>query len=148
MLGSYATTAGMGIFVCANIHNPTAAVVLLSITMFPLLRASIYWSIPSLLGAQKVAGTLCETMNFSSNLFAAIIPILIGFIVQATGNYYVAMIFFATAAEGYLLCSLLIISITKWNLNINLFNFLKVRKTDDYYRHFSGPLRAGCRRHS
>lgn len=108
MLGISATTAGVGIFVCANIHNPIAAVVLLGIAMFPLRWASIYWSIPSLLGAQKVAGTLCGTMNFSSNLFAAIIPIVIGFIVQATGNYYVAMMFFATAAVGYLMCSLLI----------------------------------------
>ncbi|WP_232785371.1 MULTISPECIES: hypothetical protein [unclassified Serratia (in: enterobacteria)] len=55
-----------------------------------------------------MAGTICGTMNFSSNLFAAIIPILIGFIVQLTGNYYIAMMFFATAAVGYLICSLLI----------------------------------------
>lgn len=108
MLGISAVTAGVGIFICANINHPVAAVVLLGIAMFPLRWASVYWSIPSLLGAQKVAGTICGTMNFSSNLFAAIIPILIGFIVQLTGNYYIAMMFFAAAAIGYLICSLLI----------------------------------------
>ncbi len=47
-------------------------------------------------------------MNFSSNLFAAIIPILIGFVVQITGNYYIAMMFFAVVVVGYLICSLMI----------------------------------------
>lgn len=47
-------------------------------------------------------------MNFTSNLFAAVLPIVIGFIVQATGNYFAAMMFFAASAVGYLICSLLI----------------------------------------
>ncbi len=108
MLAISAVTAGVGIFLCANINNPTWAVILLGIAMFPLRWASVYWSIPSLLGAQKVAGTICGTMNFTSNLFAAIIPIFIGFIVQMTGNYYAAMMFFAAAAVGYLVCSMTI----------------------------------------
>ncbi|HEY0210651.1 MFS transporter [Acerihabitans sp.] len=108
MLAISAITAGAGIFLCANSTNPIMAVILLAVAMFPLRWASVYWSIPSLLGAQKVAGTLCGAMNFSSNLSAAIIPIFIGFLVQATGNYYAAMMFFAAAAVGYLLCSLAI----------------------------------------
>lgn len=117
MLGISAVTAGVGIFICANINNPIAAVILLGVAMFPLRWASVYWSIPSLLGAQKVAGTLCGTMNFSSNLFAAIIPILIGFVVQITGNYYIAMMFFAAAAVGYLICSLMINFDNKMEIN-------------------------------
>jgi len=108
MLAISAITAGVGIFLCARSDNPTMAIILLTIALFPLRWASIYWSIPSLLGAQKVAGTICGTMNFTSNLFAAILPIVIGFIVQATGNYFAAMMFFAASAIGYLICSLLI----------------------------------------
>ncbi|PHI30315.1 MFS transporter [Budvicia aquatica] len=108
MLAISAITAGVGIFLCANSSDPMLAVGLLAVAMFPLRWASVYWSIPSLLGAQKVAGTICGTMNFSSNLFAAIIPIFIGFIVQLTGNYYAAMMVFVLAAVGYLICSLMI----------------------------------------
>lgn len=108
MLAISAITAGVGIFLCAHSSSPMLAVILLAVAMFPLRWASVYWSIPSLLGAQKVAGTICGTMNFTSNLFAAIIPIFIGFLVQVTGGYYSTMMFFALAAVGYLICSLMI----------------------------------------
>lgn len=106
MLAISALTAGIGLFLCAQSTTPTMAIILLTISLFPLRWASIYWSIPGLLGAQKVAGTISGAMNFSSNLFAAILPIIIGFLVQSTGNYYIAMMFFAAAAVGYLICSL------------------------------------------
>ncbi len=108
MLAISAITAGVGIFLCAQSSTPGVAITLLTIALFPLRWASVYWSIPGLLGAQSVAGTICGTMNFTSNLFAAILPIFIGFLVQATGNYYAAMMFFALAAVGYLICSLCI----------------------------------------
>lgn len=108
MLAISAITAGIGIFLCAQSSTPGVAITLLTIALFPLRWASVYWSIPGLLGAQSVAGTICGTMNFTSNLFAAILPIFIGFLVQATGNYYAAMMFFALAAVGYLICSLCI----------------------------------------
>ena len=108
MLAISAITAGVGIFLCARSSSPMLAITLLTIALFPLRWASVYWSIPGLLGAQSVAGTICGTMNFTSNLMAAILPIFIGFLVQSTGNYYAAMMFFALSAVGYLVCSLAI----------------------------------------
>lgn len=106
MLAISALTAGIGLFLCAQSTNPTMAIVFLTISLFPLRWASVYWSIPGLLGAQKAAGTISGTMNFASNIFAAILPILIGYIIDQTGSYYAAMMFFACAAIGYLICSL------------------------------------------
>lgn len=108
MLAISAIVAGAGIFLCAQSSSPAVAISLLCIAFFPLRWASVYWSIPGLLGAQSVAGTICGTMNFTSNLFAAILPIFIGFLVQETSSYYGAMMFFVLAAAGYLVCSLLI----------------------------------------
>ncbi|WP_434779435.1 MFS transporter [Neisseria sp. Ec49-e6-T10] len=108
LLAISAIVAGVGIFLCANSSSPTMAVVLLTIALFPLRWASVYWSIPGLLGAQHMAGTITGTMNFASNMTAAIVPIIVGFMIQWTGSYYAAMMFFATAAIGYLICSMLI----------------------------------------
>ena len=106
MLAISAITAGIGLFLCAQSTTPTMAIIFLTIALFPLRWASVYWSIPGLLGAQKAAGTISGTMNFSSNIFAAILPILIGYMIDKTGSYYSAMMFFAFAATGYLICSL------------------------------------------
>lgn len=108
LLATSAIVAGLGVFLCANTSNPTLAVIFLTIALFPLRWASIYWSIPGLLGAQHMAGTITGTMNFCSNMTAAIIPIFVGWMIQSTGSYYSAMMFFAIAALGYLVCSLLI----------------------------------------
>lgn len=108
LLAISAIVSGISVFLCANTSSPTMAVVFLSIALFPLRWASVYWSIPGLLGAQNMAGTITGTMNFCSNLTAAIIPILVGFMIHATKSYYSAMMFFAAAAIGYLICSILI----------------------------------------
>ncbi|XBS70398.1 MFS transporter [Acerihabitans sp. KWT182] len=108
MLSISAIVAGLGIFIGANTHNATAVIILLAIAMFPLRWGSIYWSIPSLLGAQQVAGTILGTMNFSSNLWSAIVPLCVGVLVQYTGSYYSTMMVFVAAAVCYLICSWLI----------------------------------------
>ncbi|CPR17311.1 MFS transporter [Brenneria goodwinii] len=108
LLAISAIVSGVGVFLCANTKDPLLAVIFLTIALFPLRWASVYWSIPGLLGAQHMAGTITGTMNFSSNMIAAIVPILVGFMIQSTGSYYAAMMFFAVAAIGYLVSSLLI----------------------------------------
>lgn len=108
LLAISAIVAGVGVFFCANTKEPFVAVVSLTVALFPLRWASIYWSIPGLLGAQKMAGTITGTMNFCSNMTAAIVPIFVGFLIQSTGSYHAAMMFFVLAAVGYLICSLLI----------------------------------------
>ncbi len=106
MFSISAIVSGLSVFAVTRATDPVMVIVLLSTALFPLRWASMYWSIPGLLGAQSVAGTICGTMNFASNLTAAIVPIIVGFIVEATGSYFFAMMFFGAAAVGYLLCSL------------------------------------------
>lgn len=108
LLSISAIVAGVSVFLCANTSNPTLAVVFLTVALFPLRWASVYWSIPGLLGAQHMAGTITGTMNFCSNMAAAIVPIFVGWILHATGSYHSVMIFFAISALGYLICSVLI----------------------------------------
>ncbi|MDR3535401.1 MAG: MFS transporter [Acetobacteraceae bacterium] len=106
MFAISAIVAGVSLFAVTHVTNHYVVIALLSISLFPLRWASLYWSIPGLLGAQAKAGTICGTMNFCSNLTAAIVPILVGMIVQSTGSYFGAMMLFSAAAAGYLLCSL------------------------------------------
>ncbi|PKU21469.1 MFS transporter [Telmatospirillum siberiense] len=106
MFSISAIVSGASVFAVTRVSDPVMVIVLLSTALFPLRWASMYWSIPGLLGAQSVAGTICGTMNFCSNLTAAIVPIIVGFIVEATGSYFFAMMFFGAAAVGYLFCSL------------------------------------------
>ncbi|WP_025733288.1 MFS transporter [Carnimonas nigrificans] len=103
-----AITSGVGIFLAANVESSVAVIVLLGIAMFPLRWCCVYWSLPSLLGAQRVAGTILGTMNFASNMTSAIVPIIIGYLVAATDSYYAAMMIFVVAACLYLVSSLLI----------------------------------------
>ncbi len=108
LFGISAAVSGISLFIVAETHNPTMVVVFLAIALFPIRWASIYWSIPGLLGGQAVAGTICGSMNFFSNLWAAVLPIVVGFLVKSTGSYYIAIILFAVAAVGYFVCSMLI----------------------------------------
>lgn len=108
LLSISAIVAGVSVFLCAHTTNPTLAVIFLTVALFPLRWASVYWSIPGLLGAQHMAGTITGTMNFCSNMAAAIVPIFVGWILHTTGSYYSVMIFFAFSAVGYLICSILI----------------------------------------
>lgn len=103
-----AVTSGVCLWAVTQVSNHMAVVALLTLALFPLRWASVYWSVPGLLGAQSKAGTICGTMNFCSNLTSAIVPIVVGMIIQATGSYYGAMMFFTVAAIGYLVSSLAI----------------------------------------
>jgi nitrate/nitrite transporter NarK len=44
-------------------------------------------------------------MNFCGNMVGVIVPILIGLIVQFTGSYFLALIFFVVMAFGLMLFS-------------------------------------------
>jgi len=47
-------------------------------------------------------------MNFAGNIAGISVPIIIGFIVQSTGSYFLALMFFASAAVALFICSTLI----------------------------------------
>ena len=51
---------------------------------------------------------LAGAMNFGGNIVGVIVPILIGLIVQFTGTYFLALMFFVVAAFGLAVCASLI----------------------------------------
>ena len=47
-------------------------------------------------------------MNLGGNIAGVAVPVIVGLIVQFTGSYFLALIFFATAGLGLLIGSLAI----------------------------------------
>jgi MFS transporter, ACS family, D-galactonate transporter len=93
------------IFAVAYVKNPIAVVALLSITLFFLRWCGMYWAIPSILATRDRAGFLGGCMNLGGNIAGITVPIIVGFIVQITGSYFLAMMFFAAASVALLICS-------------------------------------------
>jgi MFS transporter, ACS family, D-galactonate transporter len=93
------------IFAVAYVKNPIAVVALLSVTLFFLRWCGMYWAIPSILATRDRAGFLGGCMNFGGNIAGITVPIIVGFIVQITGSYFLAMMFFAAASVALLICS-------------------------------------------
>jgi MFS transporter, ACS family, D-galactonate transporter len=68
----------------------------------------MYWAIPAALAGSERAGFLGGCMNLGGNIAGITTPIIIGFIVQATGSYFLALMYFAAAGVALLICSTLI----------------------------------------
>lgn len=85
-----------------------SVVVLLSIALFFIRWCGMFWGVPATLGGQSRAGLLAGAMNFSGNIVGVVVPILIGIIVQTTGTYFLALMFFVAAAFGLAVCASLI----------------------------------------
>jgi MFS transporter, ACS family, D-galactonate transporter len=97
------TTAS--IFAVGYVKNPTAVVALLSVVLFFLRWCGMYWAIPAILATRDRAGFLGGCMNFSGNIAGITVPMVVGFIVQITGSYFLAMMVFASAGIALLICS-------------------------------------------
>jgi ACS family D-galactonate transporter-like MFS transporter len=98
----------VSIFSVAYVTDPVAVVVLLSATLFFLRWCGMYWAIPSALAGRDKSGFLGGCMNLGGNIAGILTPLIIGFIVQATGSYFLALMFFAAAGVALLICSNLI----------------------------------------
>src|SRR5438552_1760349 len=105
LFGVAAVIATIAIFSVAQVNDPIAVVVLLSITLFFLRWCGLYWAIPSILATRARAGFLGGMMNLGGNIGGISVPIIVGLIVQATGSYFLALMFFAAAGVGLFLCS-------------------------------------------
>src|SRR5580704_17588934 len=97
------TTAS--IFAVGYVKEPIAVVALLSVVLFFLRWCGMYWAIPSILATRDRTGFLGGCMNFAGNVAGITVPIIVGFIVQITGSYFLAMMFFACAGIALLICS-------------------------------------------
>src|SRR6202795_174845 len=108
LFGIAAILATMSIFFVAYVTDPVAVVVLLSATLFFLRWCGRYWAIPSALAGREKSGFLGGGMNLRGNIAGILTPLIVGFIVQATGSYFLALMYFAAAGVALLICSTLI----------------------------------------
>jgi ACS family D-galactonate transporter-like MFS transporter len=100
------TTASF--FAVGHIKNPIAVVALLSVALFFERWCGMYGAIPAILATRDRAGFLGGCMNFCGNIAGITVPIIVGIIVQITGSYFLAMMFFAGAGIAFLACSIAI----------------------------------------
>jgi ACS family D-galactonate transporter-like MFS transporter len=103
-----ALVATVSVFSVSYTRNPLLVVVLLSSTLFFLRWCGLYWSIPSILGTRNKVGFLGGTMNLGGNIAGVTAPVIVGLIVQYTGSYFLALMYFAAAGVALLICSTLI----------------------------------------
>lgn len=105
LFGIAAIVATISIFSVAYVKDAVIVVALLSSTLFFLRWCGMYWAIPSILATRNRAGFLGGCMNLGGNIAGVTVPIIVGFIVQFTGSYYLALMFFAAAGVALLVCS-------------------------------------------
>jgi MFS transporter, ACS family, D-galactonate transporter len=105
LFGVAALIATVSIFSVAYVESPVGVVALLSSTLFFLRWCGMYWSIPSAIGSRAKVGFLGGFMNLGGNIGGVVVPIVVGLIVQFTGSYFLALMFFAAAGLGLLGCS-------------------------------------------
>ena len=105
MFAVAALFATVSIFAVGYVRSPIVVVALLSVVLFFLRWCGVYWAIPSILATRDRAGFLGGCMNLGGNIAGITVPIIVGFIVQITGSYFLAMMFFAGAGIAFLICS-------------------------------------------
>ena len=94
--------------VLPTITAPVSAVALLAGTTFILMWGSLYWSFPALLAAPEKVGLMGGIMNFAGSIGGISIPIIVGLLLQWTGNYLAVLQFFAGCAAVFVMGSLFI----------------------------------------
>jgi ACS family D-galactonate transporter-like MFS transporter len=108
LFGAAAIIAAISIFIVANTHNAVVVVVLLSCTLFFLRWCGLFFSIPPNIATKSKVGFVTGTMNLCGTLMGICVPIIVGLIVQYTGSYFPAMMFFVAGAIGLLIFTSLI----------------------------------------
>jgi ACS family D-galactonate transporter-like MFS transporter len=108
MFGGSAAVAAVCILLVAYTPDATRVIALLCVALFFIRWCGMYWCLPAILGGKSKAGVLGGSMNLCGNMVGVIVPILIGLIVQFTGSYFLALIFFVVMAFGLMLFSSLI----------------------------------------
>ena len=87
----------ISIFMLGSSTSLPMAIALLSVALFFLRWGGLYWSVPAAISQREHVGTVGGCMNFSGNIAGIITPIYVGFIVSATGSYFIALMLFALA---------------------------------------------------
>ena len=108
MFAGSAAVAALCILLVAYTPDAARVIALLCVALFFIRWCGMYWCLPAILGGKSKAGVLGGSMNFCGNMVGVLVPILIGLIVQFTGSYFLALIFFVVMAFGLMLFSGLI----------------------------------------
>lgn len=98
MLGVSAIMVTLGLVGTTIIFDPITAVIMLSVVLFFLRWVGLFWAVPATLGGRANAGILGGAMNLSGNVAGFLTPIVVGFIVGATGGYTWALLYFVGSA--------------------------------------------------
>lgn len=108
MFSGSALVAAACILSAAFVASTGPVITLLCVAMFFIRWCGMYWCLPAIIGGPSRTGVLGGTMNFCGNMAGVLVPIIIGLIVQFTGEYFFALIFFVVAAVLIALFSSLI----------------------------------------
>jgi MFS transporter, ACS family, D-galactonate transporter len=93
----------------AFVKAPVMVVALLCVSLFFLRwNGGCNWATPAMLATRARTGTLNGIMNFVGNIAGIFVPIFIGYIVQTTGSYFLALMFFVCVAMFQVLSVLVI----------------------------------------
>lgn len=98
LLGGASVLVALSLIGVTVIPNAATAIVLLSVVLFFLRWVGLFWSVPATLGGRTNAGVLGGAMNLGGNVAGFITPIVVGFIVGATGGYTWALLYFVASA--------------------------------------------------
>lgn len=100
-LGSLGVLMAIFMYLLSHAPSITMAVILLSAAMFcERWVACTFWMMPASISQRDDVGVVAGAMNTLGNVGGAIVPILVGVIVMATGSYYWAIILFLAFALG------------------------------------------------
>lgn len=91
----------IAMYFLSNATSITMAIIYLSFAMFcERWVGCTFWSLPATISQRDDVGIVAGFMNMLGNVGGAIVPVLVGIIVMATGNYYWAIILFLAFALG------------------------------------------------
>lgn len=108
LLGVAGVAVVAGLLGVVLVPNPLAAVALLSVVLFFLRWAGLYWSVPAILAGRQDAGVVGGAMNLSGNIAGIVTPLAVGFIVGGTGSYTGGLLYFTGAGVLFLAASLVL----------------------------------------
>ncbi|MFG2885193.1 MFS transporter [Streptomyces sp. NPDC048297] len=108
LMGIAGVSVIAGLLGVVLVPDAITAVVLLSVVMFFLRWAGLFWSLPSILGGRANAGVVGGAMNLSGNIAGVVTPIAVGYIVGGTGSYTWALLFFVGSGVLFTLSSLVL----------------------------------------
>jgi MFS transporter, ACS family, D-galactonate transporter len=108
LLAISSLTAFVAIVALQSVSSTVAAVGLLTVTMMFLMWGGLYWAFPAQLAAKGHVGRVGAMMNFAGICGGLLAPIVIGYLVAATGAYGMVITFFAGCAVLYGVGSMMI----------------------------------------